>query len=529
MTTEESEVAESTFSAKIDASKWLKKKVDNLRWRAHFWLPNLINSHNENERGYYEERDRKENIETRVPDGEALRVFAVWAVEVFGPSEIDALYENFQRLGWDGPRLGSDSSGSVHWIKEQRMYGSSGNYNIGLVTRRTDKRFHGVNHFASLPNEVEHLFVYVYQLSTSLTCVRVGFVLSDEAANWYQQELATDRKTTRISIRKKRTIAIYGVGHIKTSAVKKIQARYRAIATDWFKKEIPGFFSSAKDGIRLPTAELLTTEVNMFFSESESNVGRRYFDWRKIVLNVSPLDVWRNVACEGLQLAMDESIDDARYHTVIALRTLDVSDEQLQCWGGRTKNSIVNFCENEVGGVLVYYAGLAFLRDGDRTVKLTRERLRVQRGDKDVLEVLRNIKTYFTDSIGQPAIASELLKGTQYVGSYRHWCENFTMDRGPKGGGKYSLPDVLCERTKHLAAKFLEEETASREQFEQLSSILNTQESIKAQKRMELLTMVVLFVSFASLFAALAALTPPDKWLGKVQSIYQFFLTCLLD
>jgi hypothetical protein len=47
----------------------------------------------------------------------------------------------------------------------------------------------------------------------------------------------------------------------------------------------------------------------------------------------------------------------------------------------------LTFCEDQVGGALFYYASIAFLREGDRTVKLTRERLRAQKGDKNVLEV----------------------------------------------------------------------------------------------------------------------------------------------
>lgn len=504
MTIEDNQGTEATRPVPRSRSHWIAGTYRRARRKAYFWFPNVIASPYTGDREYYDDRDLKENLLTRIPDGEVLSVQAMWGVEVFGPSEIDALYANLHRLGWDTRRTGHDFPGAAHWIREQRMYGSVGNYNIGVVTRKAEKRYLGTYHSAPMPDEAEYLLVSVHQLSASLTCVRIGFVLSEEAGSWYQQELTKDRKTTKVPMRTKGAINIYGVEHLKARGIDASRTRYRTLVTDWFKRELPGFFSNAKDGIRLPTAEFLTTEMEMcFLSAQREQQNESYLNWHRLVLNVSSTSAWTSASCQGLQLVMDEQVDDARFHSIIALRTTDVSDIQLKYHGGRVRTAFAAFCNDQIGGTLVAYASIAFLREADRTVKLTRERLRGSNEDKNVLEVLKNIECYFTDSIGQPAIARELLKESAHVGWYRHRCEEFTREDWPRDGEKSSLIDALCERTKQLAEKFIEDETASREQFEQLSSILNTRESVKTQKRMERLTIVALFVAVASLVAAL--------------------------
>jgi hypothetical protein len=120
--------------------------------------------------------------------------------------------------------------------------------------------------------------------------------------------------------------------------------------------------------------------------------------------------------------------------------------------------------------------------------------------------VLDHIKTYFTDSIGRPAIARELLRQASIDGIYKHYCETFTRMDWPHDGNKETLHVVLQSATKDIAQRFLEDEASSREQFEQLSSILNTKESIKAQGRMEVLTIVSVAIAIASLVVATFAL-----------------------
>ena len=119
MTIKENKLTKKIASNASIKFQWLKKKVQRLQLDAYFLFPNLLNNPDKESREYYEESDRKTNVETRVPTDEKLRTSAIWAVEFFGPSEIDSLYKNLLRLDWNNSRQGSNAPGPIDWIKEQ--------------------------------------------------------------------------------------------------------------------------------------------------------------------------------------------------------------------------------------------------------------------------------------------------------------------------------------------------------------------------------------------------------------------------
>lgn len=515
----EDEAATATNKAAPARPSWLRRSFKGFWWRAHCWLPNTIVSPHGSEKIYFDEKDLKDNKGTRVPEDESLDVPMVWGAEVYGPSEIDALYANLSKLGWDIDRLSGQSNSAGQWIREQRLYGAGGWYNIGYVSRKTDKRFYPRDYFAPMPDVVEDLNVEIYQLTPSLTCVLIGFVLTDMAGKWYQQELSEDRRMKRDSGPRRGSVSILGVGHLKAQAIQRSRERYRAIATTWFAQHMPGFFSNASDNSQLPTAELITTKMELCFSDLRKNEGESFFNWRKLILNAGLTDVWTCASCAGLQLVTDKLEDKLRFHTVIALRVSDVGDKQVEHFGGRQRRAFNAFCSDQVGGILAHYAGIAVLMESVSMVKLSREQLKAKQGGRKVLDVLEDIMRFFTHSMGQPTIAAELHKVSLKVGMFQHNCENFTQEHWAQNGESLSLPDVLCERTNHLAERLIEEETRVREQFGQLSSILSTRESVKAQRRMELLTVIALLVAFASLAVALP---PRSSWPDVIEFLSRY-------
>jgi hypothetical protein len=501
---------------------WHAKGSRKFRILAHRILPNLIFHPNEMSMPDHREKDDEKNLESQLPEGEALTVAAIWAVEVYGPSEIDSLYKNLTRLGWNRPRIG-DSNNVVDWVNEQRMYGSVGSFNVGVVTRKGDNRFFGSNRiFAALPLEVDYLLVYLYQLSASLTCLRIGFVIKDEFDKKYRNVIEKNHKTQRIVQGRKR-IYYEGVENSKIKEISEIRIAYRKIAADWIKKDLPGFFCRAQDGNRIPTAELIFTDKEFLFGKDDPDSGLPYFSWRRIVVNAVHEGQWTAEGFDGLQMAMDEFHGNERYHTVIALKTSAVSSESVRCHGEPSKSAYVSLCEDYFGGALVYMAGLAFLREISRSIKIAREDLKLNTKKSDVLQKLEIIENFISESIGKPSIASELRNEAHRDGAFRHWCENFTMASWPRPE-ILSLPKVFAQRMVYFADKFIAEEATAREQFEQLSSILNTRESIKTQSRMEKWTLVAIFLALASLFAALLALAPIGEWPTKIIEFATYIL-----
>jgi hypothetical protein len=502
---------------------WYAQSLRKFRIWAHRISPNLILHPNETSLLDYREKDDEENLESQLPEGEVLTVAAIWAVEVYGPSEIDSLYKNLTRLGWDRSRIG-DRHNALDWINEQRMYGSVGNFNVGVVTRKGDNQFLVSNRiFAVLPPEVDYLLVYLYQLSASLTCLRIGFVIKDGFDNRYRDVIERKHKTQRV-VQGKGRIYYEGIVNSKIKEISRMRIEYRKFAADWIKKELPGFFCRAQDGNRIPTAELIFTDKEFLFGKDEPNSGRSHFCWRMIVVNAAHEGQWTAEGFEGLQMAMDKCHGNERYHTVIALKTSSVSAENMKCRGEPNKSAYVSLCEDYFGGALVYMAGLAFLREIGRSIKVAREELQLNTKKFYVLPKLEIIENFISDSIGKPSIASELRAEANRDSAFRHWCENFTMTHWPRPE-ILSLPKVFAQRTVYFADKFIAEEATAREQFEQLSSILNTRESIKTQSRMEKWTLVAIFLALASLFAALLALAPIAEWPTKIIEFVTYIKT----
>jgi hypothetical protein len=486
----------------VKSSQWLKGIQRKAKWAVHRRFPNAFPF--EKSTDYDLKRDREENEQTYLPDGEELLVPVLWGTEVFGPAEIDSFYANIKRLGWDRDARRS-GNGAAKWIAELRLYGTAGNYNIGVVGRKKEGRFVSLEHFAPLPEEVDYLWVKVHQIASSVTCVTVAFVLKAAPSRLYQDELNRERKTERRSIPKSRAIAILGVKNLKGEAIKKTREQYRRIATDWFAEYMPGFFCQLQDGNRLPTAELITSTTARCLVGLSDNGRWPRSDWLNTLLPIGMSEVWTSASSPALKVVFDEFEDAARFHSVIALTNSEVPTDKLKQYGEGNTTAHAAYVNDQVNGVLALYSTLALLTEAARAVKLSREQLKADRAKDRIDTVLENIRAFFSVSVGLPAVGEDLFKHSANVSWYQD-CAGFTT----KGWGTahdktYGLPETLADRTNQLADRFTKDEAATRERFEQLASILSVRESVRAQKRMERLTVLALIVAFLSLLAAVPA------------------------
>jgi hypothetical protein len=71
---------------------------------------------------------------------------------------------------------------------------------------------------------------------------------------------------------------------------------------------------------------------------------------------------------------------------------------------------------------------------------------------------------------------------------------------------RQEIANMLQDRTNWLAKQVRTEEHTAREHFEQLASILSVRESVRAQRRMEWLTLAALFVATGSLAVAIPSI-----------------------
>ncbi|MGE7086748.1 hypothetical protein [Achromobacter xylosoxidans] len=480
-----------------------------MKWRAHWLLPNIVPSPHRYEEASSEQRDRESNETSRVPEEEELRLRVVWGIELFGPSEVEGLCDQLRRLNWTAG-FGRPVGEAVDWVRHQRAYGEAGAwYNVGLVTERGDrKRFLMVDNYAPMPNGVDYLHVRIYQLTSSLTCVLIGFVFKESVERIYETELKQDRRTIRERSESRWGISIVDPRQLKKRSLKKARAKARAIAHKWFTANLPGFFCNLP-GERMPTAELVTMTSNNLLPVGREQRTNAHYDWRNLLANTSGYDVRASSDCVGLRFAIGDKgwIEDTP-HMVIAMCTSEVPEDTLKHRGGHERHAYVAYCHDKMGGILSNYAALEFLREASKDLKISRAALTLRSAARrKAVRALEKIQAFFDRSLGTPAIVAELLDRSKHVHYYKQECERFFSPGWKRSDVRREFGIVLCEQTQFLAAKVISEERSMREHFEQLSTVLSVRESVRAQKRMEWLAVFALVVAAASLFVAL----PPIK------------------
>jgi hypothetical protein len=500
---------------------WHVKAKKKLWSYIHYKFPNAIPSPymQESDRAYIENRDREKNISTKVSEQEEVRLSTIWGSELYGPSEIDQLYLNLHKLGWDVDRIARPGSGALDWIKEQRMYGSKGNFNIGIVRRQDEVRFLHQDYFASLPNEIDYLIVQIHQLTASLTCVLINFVIKEKYTKDYETELKADRKTINERIKGKSGYQILGVAQLKRNSIDRIRNKYRDIVVCWFHKNLPGFFCLSADGNRLPTAEMITTKSELILKNRNETDHPRP-ESLNFLVPFNYLDIWINTNYPGLRLSMDGLSGDTRFHTIISLKTSAIKDEDIKIYGERTPQTLIALCQEHLNEILCSYAALALLQEARRTLKLSRESLSLSNGSySQVLKNLKNITSFFDKSLGIPTIVDELRKKSE-KNNFCNWSESdFLGPREMENSEPNKITEVLRIRTEYLATTVLMEENATREHFLQIASIMSTRESVKTQKRMEILTIITAIIATASLIAALQSIQTEIIWEQWYKSI----------
>jgi hypothetical protein len=472
----------------------IQKILHKLWWRTHWLLPNFIPAPY-SDRTYQQASDKKANEESRVNDGEEFRVRAVWGVELFGPNESDRLYEALRVLGWSAG-FGAAEDGALTWVQQQRSYGHGGTYNVGVVTQNSNtQKFLGVQNRASLPEDVEYLLVSFHQIVPTVTCVVVCFVLKEEATTRYEQELNLVR-TSRRERSTRWSISRVDPSHLKQRAVEAVRRRFRRTVTEWFKRNLPGYFSHSSLPQRFPTAELLCTKLEDVFVEKKHGI---HFDWRRIISNVAPQEIWASKDSSGLRFTLhQERWPRAHENFLIASTSLQsLPEDRIRMYGGGA-GSIVAICHESLEGTLARFAVSAFLAEVAHDLKNTREELSLSKSNRKTVRTIDRVQRFFDRNAGVPAVVRELRDLTKTSGFFEHYCEHFTAEPWRNDQPNREFAKELREGVYVRASTLIEDESSTREHFGQLSAILSIRESVRAQRKMEVLTFVALFVATVS-------------------------------
>jgi hypothetical protein len=191
------------------------------------------------------------------------------------------------------------------------------------------------------------------------------------------------------------------------------------------------------------------------------------------------------------------------------------SEEAMKPYGGKSMNSLIHACHNELHFVLPQAATAAYLRQQTRYLNIVREQLKESHSKSfNLKRTLHTIGEFFDRTLGVPALARELAGKSKsqnwYPGEYEFTAPSWTSQALPQ-----QLSEILRSSTNFMATRLAQDETVMREHFAQVSSILSTRENIKVQHRMELLTVVAVVVAVLSLLVALVGPHKLAEWLNS--------------
>lgn len=480
-----------------------KTRIKKLLRQLHYKYPSIVPCPDHDEVEYFRNRDIEDNKKLRVHCSDELKVRAIWGAEIYGPTEIDSLYLNLEKLGWDTDHMSEREDGPPRWIEKRRMYGTEAWLNIGTVHRPGEKGWLFHSRSAPLPDLVDYLTVCVYQISPSITCLLICFHLTESATNGYEAAINIDFETTKRRIIGQRGYRIYSVEHLKEESLNKIRKRYRELATQWFKLYLPGFFCNLEPNNYLPTCELVTCKsINLL---SDSDIQKYGHDsWVHMVIPRGFRNTWKSDTNQCLAVSLDAFDNDLRHHSIIALRTDSIPADHISRYGNPEYFNITYYVSSTIDHLLAHHASVSLLIEGIRILRSTRDTLRTKANThRQTLSILSDIKRFFDRSIGLPVMIHDLQKISSTEWYFHINTENLTSVPLRKGDPSVKISNHLKSITLHLSNEAMQHDKETREHLQQFSAILNIRESIQAQRRMERLTILAVILAFASLFAAL--------------------------
>ncbi|TQV67481.1 hypothetical protein [Aliiroseovarius halocynthiae] len=490
---------------KVPEKKW-RRRFNRLAWRVHARFPNTVPNPYRREKESIRKRDAQANLESSLKEGENLQLGCIVVSEIFGPNEIEALYEDLIKIGWGKDRISTLTDVNIEWIKEQRLYGHGGWLSLGHVVRpREVKDFLGVCYTADFPIEFSSLWVRLTQLTPSVTCMTVAFMLSDEASRDYLHEINRPAETRYSPNRRTGGYAVQGVEVEKETRVGLVREKYRNLGIAWFAKNFPGFFTKHCEDTRFPTAEFLSLDGFTPF-EHDTEIKRGWRHWSRFVGIGRSSDFWLNNENPSLGYAMRNGYQETLPNHITVAQRWEASSEPNEEVVEISLNRKAMTALNELEGIIPHYAFTAYLSELLRDLKETRQSFATVSKARRSTQDVDRISSFFRRFVGIPAVAQEALALAKDEVSFRINASGFSYHSGFGADKKLESADGLRSFTERLSRKLLEDDRGTREFLNQMSSAIGTKENIAAQRRMEFLAVVAAIVSFGSLIVASIAI-----------------------
>ena len=455
----------------------------------------------------YRRYDADDNTKTEPPLDEVVDSHCVWAVEFYTPSQISNLLRGFESLGWNtDDSLGFDRN-PTRWVQDARKLPHGGAwFNLGLI-HRSDAGIHfGVDRKAPLPSGVKYALARMYSLTSSITCIAIGFVLEEPYMKNFERALRRKRETYIVPLQVPGH-TIVNASSQKENDVRTLREEMRGLVTRWFRLYLPGLFASGILAGEYPTCEFLTLRKAVPFPR-HSAPDHSGCDWLRILDIYNDLHAWRANGLRGLTFnwPLLGNISPP-FHAVIVAREKDISDEMKRLYGVSDRGSLVNCIDQFVNGLLTRWALAGLLAGFERYLNNLRDTA-VRPNDKaKTLRLLEALANHISRSVDISAVSVELKNFAAHEqGGFNHGVNGFSpCNTAWRANGKIVLVEMIRQQIVDRAEWLRNVDRSVRDILVQYGTTLGTRENIKLQKRMTFLTWVIVVLTI--LTATLAGVT----------------------
>jgi hypothetical protein len=382
------------------------------------------------------------------------------------------------------------------------MLGGGAWLNLGAIKRDTEGRWDDA-HTAPLPATVEYAQGAIFTLTSSLTCVMLQFVYSEDFSSRYNLAVSKARATFT-SPSSRGGVSINSPRFQKKADVEAVRLQARTDAWKWFKNNLPGVFSDEKTiPADFPTCELTTTKITQPFPTKEEAKGSIRSFLEVLGLDRS-YEAWKLNHLSGARFSA--GFGNERVHAVVAARESDLREAARVRDMGDDRGAMLYFADDLFQRFLSRWGVAVLLSFLQRRVNALRDSAIFRAdGRKESLAVLSSLSDIEFRGLDVGAISMELQR---FVRS--GWFNLEVTDLVPVEPNSLMGTSSLV---KNLEAQILEQtrwlqraDEQVRRVLAQQGSLIAIRENIRLQRRMETLTW---WIAGLTLLAIAAAIVVP--------------------
>jgi hypothetical protein len=448
-------------------------------------------------------RDGDDNEQTQPPVDEFVDFRCIWGVEFYTASHIGKLLESFAQLGWNKDYDSTPGGDPGFWIRRQREtpYGG-GWFNLGVIARPGEKRFFGTARRAALPEYVELAHGSLFSLTSSITCIVVGFLVNEEYSRCFDSAL---RQTYETYFEPQgRGYQIHRPTNQKRAKIQALRSEIRTSIAKWFSAHLPGLCSS-RPLTEFPTCEFVTLKTGLPFPRLTNGAHAPQY---LAPLNLShDFDAWGSTDIPGVKFAWSVSRGrDEQFHAIIAANENEMDKDQLQLYGGATRSCYLIYVDNHIQVLLTRWALLTVVAGFERHLNTIRDSASYRpNGRQTPLQLLRSISHLVSSGMDIAAVSAEMIEFTKdkrlfdyNVATFKPCNPQFYRNQN------ITLSDQLRKTVKERMAWLGNTDFSLRGLLTQYGTIVGVQENIRLQRSVNRLTLLIAVLTVLMLYFAAA-------------------------